>query len=89
MLELPGRGYTPVGIDIKESEHTTHIGSISNRQFVAGLIKKYQGLRYILHTATLHKPHVGSHPKEAFVDTNIQGTLVLLEEASKTSKIEA
>jgi UDP-glucose 4-epimerase len=35
----------------------------------------------VVHTATLHKPHVMSHPRQAFVDTNVTGTLVLLEEA--------
>src|SRR5205814_10620296 len=39
------------------------------------------GADAVLHTATLHKPHVGSHLREDFVHTNIQGTLVLLEEA--------
>lgn len=35
----------------------------------------------MLHTATLHKPHVSTHTRQAFVDTNISGTLNLLEEA--------
>ena len=35
----------------------------------------------MLHAATLHKPHVGSHDRRAFVDTNVTGTLNLLEEA--------
>ncbi len=35
----------------------------------------------VLHTATLHKPHVGSHSRQHFVDTNITGTLNLLEES--------
>jgi nucleoside-diphosphate-sugar epimerase len=39
------------------------------------------GVDAVLHTATLHKPHVGSHRREDFVHTNIEGTLVLLEEA--------
>src|SRR5205814_4719611 len=39
------------------------------------------GADAVLHTATLHKPHVGSHLREDFVHTNIQGTLNLLEEA--------
>ena len=34
-----------------------------------------------MHPATLHKPHVTSHDRQAFVDTNITGTLALLEEA--------
>src|ERR1700753_2755451 len=36
----------------------------------------------VLHTATLHKPHVESHPRQEFVDTNVTGTLTLAEEAA-------
>ena len=39
------------------------------------------GVRTVFHAATLHKPHVATHSKSDFVETNIQGTLVLLEEA--------
>jgi UDP-glucose 4-epimerase len=35
----------------------------------------------VLHTATLHKPHVATHPRQDFVATNVQGTLTLLEES--------
>jgi UDP-glucose 4-epimerase len=40
-----------------------------------------QGIKTVIHTATLHKPHVATHSKQDFVDTNITGTLNLLEEA--------
>ena len=40
-----------------------------------------RGADAVLHAATLHKPHVGSHGRQDFVDTNITGTLNLLEEA--------
>src|SRR5262249_40013963 len=36
----------------------------------------------VLHAATLHKPHVSTHSRHSFVDTNITGTLNLLEEAA-------
>jgi nucleoside-diphosphate-sugar epimerase len=35
----------------------------------------------VLHTATLHKPHVVTHTRQDFIDTNVTGTLNLLEEA--------
>jgi len=66
------------GLDIKEGEFTTKIGSISDRQFVSEVVKNTD---YILHTATLHKPHVVTHSKQDFIDTNIAGTLNLLEAA--------
>jgi nucleoside-diphosphate-sugar epimerase len=47
-----------------------------------------QGVRSIFHTATLHKPHVATHLRQDFVDTNIIGTLNLLEEAA-TAGIES
>ena len=37
--------------------------------------------RGVLHAATLHKPHVATHARQDFVDTNITGTLTLLEAA--------
>jgi nucleoside-diphosphate-sugar epimerase len=39
------------------------------------------GVDAVVHAATLHKPHVESHQRVEFVDTNITGTLNLLEEA--------
>jgi UDP-glucose 4-epimerase len=35
----------------------------------------------VIHSATLHKPHIGSHSRQDFVDTNVTGTLLLLEQA--------
>ena len=35
----------------------------------------------MVHTATLHKPHVSSHARQDFVETNVAGTLALLEES--------
>jgi UDP-glucose 4-epimerase len=37
------------------------------------------GVTAVIHPATLHKPHVATHSKQAFVDTNVTGTLNLLE----------
>ncbi|KAI6764571.1 hypothetical protein HG531_012458 [Fusarium graminearum] len=82
MLSLPSLGFTPLGIDILPSENTHHVGSINNRSFVTDIFANNK-IRHVLHAATLHKPHVESHSKQDFVDTNITGTLVLLEEAAK------
>jgi UDP-glucose 4-epimerase len=40
-----------------------------------------RGVRTVIHSATLHKPHVVTHTKQGFIDTNVTGTLVLLEAA--------
>jgi UDP-glucose 4-epimerase len=78
MRTLPAAGYMAVGLDIKESPLTHHVGSISDRGFVRQCAR---GVHAIIHTATLHKPHVVTHSRQSFVDTNITGTLNLLEEA--------
>ena len=39
------------------------------------------GVQAVFHPGTLHKPHVATHRRQDFVDTNIGGTLNLLEEA--------
>jgi len=67
-----------VGLDRKGSPFTTLVGSIVERAFVRTSVRNVDA---ILHTATLHKPHVDTHTRQAFVDTNVTGTLNLLEEA--------
>ncbi|TWU74006.1 hypothetical protein ED733_000184 [Metarhizium rileyi] len=89
MLTLPSLGFNPVGIDILASETTQQVGTVSDRTFVSSILQS-NPIKHVLHTATLHKPHVGSHAKEQFVETNITGTLILLEEAAKLgSQIES
>lgn len=68
-----------VGLDILESPFTTHVGSISDRSRVRRCMS---GVQAVLHAATLHKPHVATHSRQAFIDTNVTGTLNLLEEAT-------
>jgi nucleoside-diphosphate-sugar epimerase len=41
-----------------------------------------RGVGAVLHAASLHKPHLATHSRQDFVDTNITGTLNLLEEAA-------
>jgi len=79
MRTLPAAGHSPVGIDIKPSAFTHQVGSIVDRAFVHGCMR---GVEAVLHAATLHKPHVATHARQDFVDTNITGTLNLLEEAA-------
>ncbi|KJX97210.1 NAD-dependent epimerase like protein [Zymoseptoria brevis] len=89
MISLPTQGYRPIGIDILSSSHTTHVGSIADSSFVASIFSRYPSLQHIPHTATLHKPHVDSHAKSEFVETNIRGTLILLELAVESGHIKS
>jgi len=79
---LRERGENVVGIDINASPFTDAVGSIADRNFVRSC---FHAVSTVLHTATLHKPHVATHSMQDFVDTNITGTLVLLEEAVRAN----
>jgi UDP-glucose 4-epimerase len=79
MRTLRAAGHQPIGVDLKSSPFTTMTGSISDRGFVKTCMA---GVNTVVHTATLHKPHIATHSRQAFVDTNITGTLNLLEEAA-------
>jgi len=76
---LPAAGHEACGLDIVASPFTQAIGSITDRDHVKRCMR---GVDAVLHAATLHKPHVVTHTRRDFVDTNITGTLNLLEEAT-------
>jgi UDP-glucose 4-epimerase len=78
MRTLEDTDHEAIGLDIKSSPFTRREGSIKEHSFVKQCM---QGVDVVLHTATLHKPHIASHTRQDFVDTNITGTLNLLEEA--------
>jgi nucleoside-diphosphate-sugar epimerase len=71
-------GHELIGVDVLESPRTSVVGSIADRACVRRCMA---GVDAVVHTATLHKPHVASHARQEFVDTNVTGTLTLLEEA--------
>ncbi len=75
---LRDSGRDVIGLDLKQSPFTGHVGSITDRSCVR---QSLHGVGAILHTATLHKPHVATHSRQDFIDTNVTGTLNLLEEA--------
>jgi len=82
---LRASDHIPVGVDITPSPFTSIVGSVADRAVVA---RAMRGVDAVLHTATLHKPHVATHSTQAFVDTNVTGTLALLE-AAVTNRVRA
>lgn len=76
--QLRAEGREVRGIDIKPSAFTDHVGSIADEAFVGDAMA---GVTGVIHSATLHKPHVATHSKRQFVDTNVAGTVALLEAA--------
>ncbi len=78
MRTLADKQREAVGIDLIPGAFTTMVGSVSDRGFVADALSECDA---VIHAATLHKPHVATHSSQGFVDTNILGTLNVLEEA--------
>jgi UDP-glucose 4-epimerase len=78
MRMLPKEGYRSIGLDLKASPFTQLVGTIADRSFVRSSMR---GVDAVIHTATLHKPHIVTHSRQDFIDTNVTGTLNLLEEA--------
>jgi nucleoside-diphosphate-sugar epimerase len=76
---LRAHGDDVVGLDVVDSPFTTVVGSVTDGDAVRRCLVGVEG---VIHTATLHKPHIASHDRRSFVDTNITGTLVVLEEAA-------
>jgi nucleoside-diphosphate-sugar epimerase len=79
MRSLRAAGRAAHGVDLLPSPFTDAVGSICDR---ACIKQSMRGARAVIHAATLHKPHVATHSNQDFVEANITGTLVLLEEAA-------
>jgi UDP-glucose 4-epimerase len=79
------RGTDVRGVDVLPSAFTDIVGDIADREVVDHCMR---GITHVLHVATLHKPHVATHARQVFIDTNVSGTLNLLE-AAVTNMVRA
>jgi nucleoside-diphosphate-sugar epimerase len=77
--ELARRNDEVVGLDLCAGETTAHVGSVNDRDLTFELAR---GADAIVHTASLHAAHLATHAPHAFVDTNINGTMSLLDAAA-------
>jgi nucleoside-diphosphate-sugar epimerase len=69
-----------IGLDVIDSPFTQVVGTITDREIVESCMG---GVDCVLHTATLHKPHMLTHTRQQFIETNLTGTLNLLEAAAQ------
>ena|SRR5579863_737974 len=77
--ELGSAGHALTGMDVVAGPTTAVVCSVADRAAVRTALA---GVDAVIHSATLHKPHVSSHSRADFIDTNVTGTLTLLEEAA-------
>ena len=85
MRLLRAEGRDAIGFDLVPGPVTDLTGTITDPERVARAVKRADT---VIHAATLHKPHVATHARQAFVDTNVTGTLTLLE-AAVSAGVEA
>tara|TARA_B100001179_G_C18502134_1_gene364785 strand:+ start:117 stop:461 length:345 start_codon:yes stop_codon:yes gene_type:complete len=71
---LRSKGEAVRSIDVKQGAFTDLVGHIADTDLVTTAMS---GVRHVLHAATLHKPHVKTHSRQDFIDTNISGTQTL------------
>ena len=78
---LASRGHDVTGLDVAPGAHTRVLGSVANRSLVFQTVAHY-GIEAVIHAGALHKPDIVRFPRQAFIDTNVTGTLNLLEAAA-------
>ncbi len=77
---LRAAGHLAIGLDIATGADTDIVGSVAERAVVERAFADH-GIEAVVHAAALHKPDIARYPAAAFVDTNVTGTLNLLEAA--------
>ncbi len=78
---LREEGHEVVGLDVAAGADTEIIGSVADRLVIEGIFAE-RGIEAVVHAGALHKPDIARHPKQAFIDVNVTGTLNLLEAAA-------
>lgn len=71
-------GFDVVGLDARPSEFTAFVGSVCDAELVRAAM---QDVDVVIHSATLHKPHIATHSTFDFIDTNVIGAATILEES--------
>src|SRR3954454_18897863 len=71
-------GQETIGADLLPGPGTRVVGDLADRAVARRAV---DGVDAVIHTATLHKPHIGSHTRADFIAANVTATLNLLEEA--------
>jgi UDP-glucose 4-epimerase len=78
---LRSQGAQAIGLDLQASPTNDWVGSIVDSQLVE---QAMAGVDCFFYAATLHKSHLETYSKQKLIDTNVSGTLCLLEAAVAT-----
>ncbi|MER9756953.1 NAD(P)-dependent oxidoreductase [Mesorhizobium sp. M0166] len=70
-----------IGLDLVPSSETPIVGSVADRDLVMRTVEENR-VGAIIHSGALHKPDIERHRNEDFVETNVRGTLNLLDAAA-------
>ncbi|MDX8523946.1 NAD(P)-dependent oxidoreductase [Mesorhizobium sp. MSK_1335] len=79
---LKALGHDVIGLDPVASARTQVVGSIADRDLVLKIVRDNR-IEAIIHSGALHKPNIEHRENADFVATNVQGTLNLLDAATK------
>ncbi|WP_156841837.1 NAD-dependent epimerase/dehydratase family protein [Novosphingobium aquimarinum] len=79
---LAEAGHEVTGLDVAPGPHTRVTGSVADRDLVFQTVAHF-GIEAVVHGGALHKPDIARNPRQAFIDTNVTGTLNLLEAAAE------
>jgi UDP-glucose 4-epimerase len=77
---LRALGHEVIGLDPVPSAETRIVGSVADRDLVMRAVSENR-IEAIIHGGALHKPNIEHHRNEDFVETNVRGTLNLLDAA--------
>lgn len=78
---LKRAGHTVIGLDPVAGPDTDIVGTVADRDTVRKAIRDHR-IQGIVHGGALHKPHIALHDPTRFIETNVTGTLNLLQEAT-------
>ncbi|MET1026323.1 MAG: NAD(P)-dependent oxidoreductase, partial [Dongiaceae bacterium] len=73
-------GHQVIGLDPLPGATTQVVGSVEDRALIRATLRDNR-IEAVVHAGALHKPHVETHPRSAFLSVNVEGTLNLLEES--------
>jgi UDP-glucose 4-epimerase len=78
LSSMLSKEHSIIGVDSLPGKYTSHLGDITDHEFVLSVTKNVE---IIIHTCSLHAPHLKTHSSEEFINTNINGILNLLKSA--------